>query len=160
MDRIDDRFNLQNKMKTVDYTKNSTQQDSDEVSSVGSSISPALSYLNNVETNCSTDSTDFEKLSPTNRQKNIEEELNTVRLQLIKTEQELTRETNKLNSNNLQMERHGINLIEWENNMNMKINQIKQYVDNFKLNVHYSNEAQLNKQLVSVFNFKLVYSLR
>ncbi len=149
MATVNSRFDIKKKATTDEYRINPSLQDSDELSSVGSPVSINLSYLNNAEINYSTDSTGFDKLSPRNNQKKIEEELNTIRLQVIKTEQELSRETHKLNSNNLQMERNGINLIEWENLMNSKLIQIKKYVETFKQNVHYSNEFQLNKQLVS-----------
>ena len=39
-------------------------------------------------------------------------------------------------------------LFEWENMINLKMNQLTIFVENFKLNVFYSNETQLNKLLV------------
>lgn len=114
-------------------------QDSDETTSSVSSSPTSMCSLMNIEVNYSTDS----------ELKKIESELSIVRIQLKKNESELTREMNKLNTNNLQMERHGINLIEWENCMKLKMNQIDQFVESFKMQVHYSNETQLNKQLVS-----------
>lgn len=114
-------------------------QDSDEATSSVSSSPTSMCSLMNIEVNYSTDS----------ELKKIESELAIVRIQLKKNESELTREMNKLNTNNLQMERHGINLIEWENCMKLKMSQIDQFVESFKMQVHYSNEVQLNKQLVS-----------
>jgi hypothetical protein len=127
------------------HVQQKTSQDSDEAFSSVSSSPSAISSVMNIEVGYSTDSAEFERA----RTSQIETELSIVRSQMKKNEAEITREMNKLNTNNSQMERHGINLIEWENCMKMKLHQMNQFVENFKMQVHYSNEKQLNKQLVS-----------
>ena len=127
------------------HVQQKTSQDSDEAFSSVSSSPSAISTVMNIEVGYSTDSAEFERA----RTSQIETELSIVRSQMKKNEAEITREMNKLNTNNSQMERHGINLIEWENCMKMKLHQMNQFVENFKMQVHYSNEKQLNKQLVS-----------
>ena len=51
-------------------------------------------------------------------------------------------------------------LFEWENMVNLKTNQLTIFVENFKLNVFYSNDTQLNKLLVrklKIYNYILIY---
>lgn len=121
------------------------------VSSLSSSTSSLSSSNNENTTYLSSDSnsdlSDHSNTESRSKLESLENELKDVRLKISKLECELNKEKSKLITSNLSIQRHSVNLFEWENMVNLKTNQLTIFVENFKLNVFYSNDTQLNKLL-------------